>query len=98
MHLFHRLAAYALALAVAVSAWLGRDTPGLRTLSRIALALVVAQIAVGVANVLLRLPVEVTGLHSALAATLVLTVALSLAEAFRGPGAPSSTSMSMPRP
>ena len=36
----------------------------------------VMQIIVGAANVLLRLPVEVTALHSALAAGLVLTTGL----------------------
>jgi heme A synthase len=42
-------------------------------LTTLALALAAAQFIVGVANVLLELPVEVTGLHSALAAALVLT-------------------------
>jgi cytochrome c oxidase assembly protein subunit 15 len=87
MHLFHRLAAYALTLAIATSAWLGRHTPGLSQLLWTALALVLAQVVAGVANVLLRLPVEVTGLHSALPAALVLTVAFSLAEGFRRPAA-----------
>ncbi|MFP6624579.1 MAG: COX15/CtaA family protein [Myxococcota bacterium] len=79
--LLHRLGAYALALAVLTSAWLGRATPGLHGLLRWAAILVVAQVAVGVANVLLRLPVEITGLHSGLAALLVLTLGLALAEA-----------------
>ena len=35
---------------------------------------------VGVANVLLRIPVEVTGLHSALASALVLTQSLAVRE------------------
>jgi heme A synthase len=42
--------------------------------------LVLAQIAVGAANVLLRVPVEITGLHSALAAAIVLLTALALRE------------------
>ena len=58
-----------------------RATPGLHGLLRWAAILVVAQVAVGVANVLLRLPVEITGLHSGLAALLVLTLGLALAEA-----------------
>ena len=78
--LLHRLGAYALTVSVLVSAWLGRAAPGLGGLLRIAAALVVAQLAVGVANVLLRPPVEVTGLHSALAALLVLTVGLAVAD------------------
>ena len=78
--LLHRLAAYALTLAVLASAWLGRATPGLSGLLRVAAILVVAQVAVGIANVLLRLPVEITGLHSGLAALLVLTLGLAVAE------------------
>jgi cytochrome c oxidase assembly protein subunit 15 len=79
-HLLHRLCAYALAVAVLVSAWLGRAKASLQGLLRTAAILVVAQVAVGVANVVLRLPVEITGLHSALAALLVLTLGLALAE------------------
>ena len=50
------------------------------------LALVVAQIGLGVANVLLRLPVEVTALHSACAAALFLltTAAIHRQVATRG--------------
>jgi heme A synthase len=39
---------------------------------------------VGVANVLLRLPVEITGAHSALAAALCLTIGLGVHDAFTG--------------
>lgn len=78
--LLHRLAAYGLTVAVLVSAWLARATPGLSGPLRVAAILVVVQVAVGVANVLLRLPVEVTGLHSGLAALLVLTLGLAVTE------------------
>jgi cytochrome c oxidase assembly protein subunit 15 len=90
LHLLHRLGAYALAIAITACAWLGRREPGLRSLVATALLLVLAQIGVGVANVLLRLPVEVTGLHSALAAVLVLTLAFSLATACEETRAPPS--------
>lgn len=83
-HLLHRLGAYALAAAILASAWIGRATTGLRGLLGIAVILVALQVIVGIANVLLRLPVEITGLHSALAALLVLTVGLALAEAGSG--------------
>jgi len=46
----------------------------------VALALGISQVGVGIANVLLGLPVEVTGLHSALAAALAATLALALRE------------------
>jgi heme A synthase len=82
--LLHRLGAYALAVAVLAAAWIGRGAAGLRGWLAAAAILVVAQVGVGAANVLLRLPVEVTGLHSALAAALVLSVGFAVAEAHRG--------------
>jgi cytochrome c oxidase assembly protein subunit 15 len=82
--ILHRLGAYALAVAVLCAVWIGRGTPELRRWLGAAGILVLAQIGVGVANVLLRLPVEVTGLHSALAAALCLAVGVAIAEAHRG--------------
>lgn len=87
IHLLHRLGAYSLVMLIAVAAWLGRDQAGIAGWLRLALAVVLAQVGVGVANVLLRLPLEVTGLHSALAAGLVLCVALSFAETWSRPAA-----------
>jgi cytochrome c oxidase assembly protein subunit 15 len=83
LQLLHRLGAYALVVALAGSAWLSRGVPQLRGLLASILALVLTQVAVGVSNVWLRLPVEVTGLHSALAAALVLTMSLALARAWQ---------------
>jgi heme A synthase len=60
-----------------------RGLPRLGRLAALALALGVAQLAAGVANVLLSIPVEVTGLHSLLAALLVLATTASFHEAFR---------------
>jgi len=93
LHLFHRLGAYALVLCLAACAWLGRGEAGISPLLMLSLGLVLAQAVVGVLNVLLRLPVEITGLHSALAAGLVLSVALALAESSR-PDAPGSMALS----
>jgi NADH dehydrogenase len=59
----------------------------------LALGLGLAQVAVGVANVWLGLPVEVTGLHSALAAALVLTLAYAAREAW-----PPAASVRAPAP
>jgi heme A synthase len=88
LHLLHRCVAYGLLVALAALAVLARSAPGLRGPARLALALCVAQVAVGVANVLLALPVEVTGLHSALATALVLTVSLVVRATWR-PGPPA---------
>ena len=51
----------------------------------IALGLTVVQVGVGVADVLTRLSIEVTALHSALAASLACLLALSVREAWRRP-------------
>jgi cytochrome c oxidase assembly protein subunit 15 len=83
LHVIHRLNGYALVAAWAGLAWLTRHSGVIGTLSRSGLRLVLLQVAVGVANVLLRLPVEVTALHSALGAALVLTTLLLVREAIR---------------
>jgi cytochrome c oxidase assembly protein subunit 15 len=84
LHLVHRWNAVVLLAALAALAVTGsRGSPRLRRASRLALALGAAQIPVGVANVLLRLPVEVTGLHSALAAALVLATTAAVREVWR---------------
>jgi cytochrome c oxidase assembly protein subunit 15 len=79
-HLFHRLGAYTLLLAVAGSAYAARGTGRLAKLLGAAAGVTLLQAGVGVANVLLRIPVEVTGLHSFLAACLVMLLALSVRE------------------
>ena len=85
LHLLHRSNGYALALALAAASWLARRHAGVARPLRLALALVAAQIAVGVANVRLGIPVELTGLHSALAAGIALTVAWAAQEAWLRP-------------
>ena len=74
LHLLHRWNALALVLAVVVTAWITRSDPRVRRRTALAALLAAVQLAVGVANVLLGIPVEITGLHSALAAALVLTL------------------------
>jgi len=83
LHLAHRWNAYLLLAGLAAAAFAARSSPALRTLAALALALGVAQTAAGVANVLLAIPVELTALHSALAALLVLTLTAALRAAFR---------------
>jgi heme a synthase len=77
LHVLHRSNAYLVALAFALLVW---QRGGL---ARVGLGLVLTQVAVGAANVLLRLPVEVTALHSALAAGIVLTTGLLARETLR---------------
>lgn len=83
LHVVHRTLAYTLAMTLPLAAWLARGHVDLAWWLRLASALVVGQVAVGVTNVLLRLPVEVTALHSALAAALVCTVGISVSLAWR---------------
>ncbi len=80
LQVIHRLNAYLLITLVAASLWLAHASGavGARRMLALALGLGLAQIAVGVANVWLRLPVEVTGAHSALAAALCLVLGLTL--------------------
>lgn len=91
LHLLHRFNAYGLALAIAATCIASRRTAvgPLARLLRLALALVLLQIAVGVADVLLALPPEVTGLHTGLAALLGLSLGLAVRESWRGPLASS---------
>jgi len=84
LQLFHRVVGYACFLGIVAAAWLGRSHSGSRIWLRTAAVFVLLQIGVGVANVLLRLPVEVTGLHSALAAGLACTLGVSVRETWRG--------------
>lgn len=88
LHVLHRTLAYTLVLALPLVALGVRHHPGLRRLLALASALALAQAAVGVANVLLRLPVEITALHSALAAALFCTLGIAAQVAWqrdRGP-------------
>lgn len=73
LHVLHRLNAYAVAVVFALLAWQLRGAGAAGRLAVTGLALVVGQVAVGATNVLLRLPVEITALHSALAAGIVLS-------------------------
>jgi cytochrome c oxidase assembly protein subunit 15 len=84
LHLAHRMTGYALAGGILGVAVMTGASGRLGQLMWVAAALVAAQLCVGVANVLLGLPVEVTGLHSALAALLVLTLVAALRESWRG--------------
>jgi len=82
LHLLHRTNGYLLLVALALCALLARREPRLGRLAALAVALALAQIGLGAANVLLRLPVEVTALHSAGAAALVLLWTAAARRAF----------------
>jgi cytochrome c oxidase assembly protein subunit 15 len=83
IHQLHRLGAYGLVSLLLASAVAARRSPRLRSLTALAAALGLVQAAVGITNVLAKIPVEVTGLHSLLAACLVLCLALCAYETTR---------------
>jgi heme a synthase len=85
LHLLHRANGYLLTGALVAFALRCREGGRLPLLARLLCALGVVQVSVGVANVLTGIPVEVTGLHSALAAALVLTGAAAAREAWGRP-------------
>jgi cytochrome c oxidase assembly protein subunit 15 len=82
LHLLHRSNGYLLVAALGAAALALRRDPQVGRAARLALALGLAQLVVGIANVKLGIPVEITGLHSALAAALVLTLGWSLRAAW----------------
>jgi NADH dehydrogenase len=81
LHLLHRTNAWGVVAAIAAAYALARRHRGVARWLRAALWLVVAQVAIGVANVVLGLRVEVTALHTAVAAGMALAVAAALREA-----------------
>jgi cytochrome c oxidase assembly protein subunit 15 len=82
LHLFHRLTAYALIVCLGAAALSCRRDGRLRGATALAFALGILQGAVGIASVRNGIPVELTGLHTALAAALVLTVVFALQQAW----------------
>ena len=83
LHLLHRSVGYALAATLVGAAVVCRRAPSLSGLTLLAAILVVLQIVVGIVNVRFVIPVEVTGLHTGLAAALVLTLTLCVHTAWR---------------
>lgn len=85
LQLLHRAGAVALLAGLAAAAFAARSAaPRLRRATTVGLCLGALQLCAGAANVMLGLPAEVTGLHSALAAALVLTLTVALRESWQG--------------
>lgn len=78
LQLMHRLAAYTLAVVAVGFAVVARRSSALRIPSLVVACLVGVQIVLGVTNILLRMPVEIAILHSAVADAIVLGTAVSL--------------------
>jgi cytochrome c oxidase assembly protein subunit 15 len=84
LHVVHRLIAYALFASYILLTWLTRHAGRTGKLVRSGMRLVLVQIALGAANVVLRLPIEVTALHSAIAVAIVLLTGLIVREVVYG--------------
>lgn len=85
LQVVHRLTAYTLLGLALTGAAIGRGRGRVGRAELLALAAVAAQASIGVANVLLRLPVEITLLHTAGAASVVLATTWLNWEAWRSP-------------
>ena len=85
LHLLHRTNGYLVVLTIFAALWLNRRHAGVARPLRFAAVLVLAQVVLGVANVKLGLRVEVTGLHTLVAAVLALAVVAALREAWLRP-------------
>lgn len=77
LQLAHRAGAYALFALAAALAWSARGGPGARSAS-VVFAAVLAQVALGVTNVMLEMPVEIAVLHSALADLIGIAAVLTM--------------------
>ncbi len=82
LHLMHRMNGYLLIGSFAIAAWVSRREPSLRRPTTVLLGIGLIQVSVGIANVLAGVPVEVTGMHSALAAGIVLTTGFTMRTAW----------------
>lgn len=81
----HRVVAYVLAGLVLLNVFVQAGRPVARRPSQVLAVLVLLQVALGVANVWLRLPMEVTLLHSAGAASIALASTWQLVRVWRAP-------------
>jgi cytochrome c oxidase assembly protein subunit 15 len=80
LHVLHRLNALLLIGSLAALLLAARSEQRVGRLAWLALRLALVQAGVGALNVITRLPVEITALHSALAASLALIVVLLVRE------------------
>lgn len=93
LHMIHRYGAYLVALVAIALFVVGRKapTPGIRIGIQLVFGMVLAQIALGIANVLFKIPVELAAAHNGLAeAILALLVGLNYLLWTRGAAAEPS--------
>ncbi len=95
LQLAHRFVAYALLAVWLAFALIVRKDPHLQRYGYVGAGVVLLQVILGVANVLLALPVEVTVAHSAIAAALVLWTTATLRAVTRRPAPPVAIPLSV---
>ena len=83
IQVLHRINGVLLLLGFAALAWSLRGRGRVGRFAALGFGLVLMQIGVGAANVLLRLPIWVTALHSAVAAAIVLVTAMCIRDVIR---------------
>lgn len=81
IHVLHRLNAGLLVACFVLIAIQNRRHPSVAPIAHVGLHLVFLQAIVGILNVLLRVPIEMTAVHSALAAALALSTGLLMRQA-----------------
>jgi cytochrome c oxidase assembly protein subunit 15 len=84
-HIHHRLTAYFLVCALALATFAARHAPCVHRGLRLALAISLIQLGLGVANVLLGIPILISALHSTVAALVTMSLAAAFQEAWRKP-------------
>jgi cytochrome c oxidase assembly protein subunit 15 len=82
LHILHRLCAYALIVGLGAAAFCCRRDARLRKVTALAFALGILQASLGAASVVNGIPAELTGLHTGLAAALVLALVYALQRAW----------------
>ena len=92
LHVLHRLNAFLLLVTICSMMWWTRGSNRMASLSQIAAGLICLQIVIGVANVLLRLPFELRGLHTGVGALIVMAVGSLIREMLLAPREERATS------
>jgi cytochrome c oxidase assembly protein subunit 15 len=92
LQILHRLGAYTVFGIVVALFATARKVPALRTRATLLLVVALLQVGLGVANIWLRLPVEIAIAHSGVADLLVLLTTLTVARALELPRAAAAGS------
>jgi cytochrome c oxidase assembly protein subunit 15 len=96
LQVMHRVTAYTIFAVALVNVAVQWRTPRMRNRALLTLAVVLLQVLLGIANVMLRLPVEVTLAHSGIAAALMLSLGWMGFDVFASPVAARAATSAHP--